>query len=281
MNGTSVTLEWGPPLDKGGRSDITYNVLCRRCGGDVGQCEACGSGTRFVPQQMSLAQGALTVTNLLAHTNYSFWVEAVNGVSDLSLEARRAAVANITTNQAGRRSRRPPENAWSLTGTQSGAGVSQVVPAAFCPLPKGPAAGPALLAAHTSASPRQVTTTLVGKSLSHAHFTFANPLLRNALSPGNSAQQSSPAGPGRCFRVPWAPPQSRAQLSPSHGLWERGQGRDRPLLLTLPVGNQPSAPSRDAEPPSREEIGANEANTSPYIIPFSHPSQHSALHGFN
>lgn len=162
MNGTSVTLEWGPPLDKGGRSDITYNVLCRRCGGDVGQCEACGSGTRFVPQQMSLAQGALTVTNLLAHTNYSFWVEAVNGVSDLSLEARRAAVANITTNQAGRRSRRPPENAWSLTGMQSGAGVSQVVPAAFCSLPKGPAAGPALLAAHTSDSPRQVTTTLVG-----------------------------------------------------------------------------------------------------------------------
>lgn len=117
--------------------------------------------------------------------------------------------------------------------------------------------------------------------LSRAHFTFANPFLRNALSPGNSAQQSSPAGPGHCFRVPWAPPQSRAQLSPSHGLWERGQGRDRPLLLTLPVGNQPSAPSCDAEPPSREEIGANEANTSPYIIPFSHPSQHSALHGFN
>ncbi|RLV93199.1 hypothetical protein DV515_00013552 [Chloebia gouldiae] len=102
VNGTSVTLEWGPPLDKGGRADIVYNVLCRRCAGDAGPCEACGSGIRFVPQQMSLVQAALTVTNLLAHTNYSFWVEAVNGVSDLSLEARRAAVANITTNQAGR-----------------------------------------------------------------------------------------------------------------------------------------------------------------------------------
>uniref|UniRef100_A0A8C9F747 receptor protein-tyrosine kinase n=1 Tax=Pavo cristatus TaxID=9049 RepID=A0A8C9F747_PAVCR len=100
VNGTSVTLEWGPPLDKGGRSDVVYNVQCRRCGADAGQCEACGGGIRFVPQQMSLVQGALTVTNLLAHTNYSFWVEAVNGVSDLSVEARRAAVANITTNQA-------------------------------------------------------------------------------------------------------------------------------------------------------------------------------------
>lgn len=102
VNGTSVTLEWGPPLDKGGRADVVYNVVCRRCVGDAGPCEACGSGIRFVPQQMSLVQGVLTVTNLLAHTNYSFWVEAVNGVSDLSLESRRAAVANITTNQAGR-----------------------------------------------------------------------------------------------------------------------------------------------------------------------------------
>lgn len=111
VNGTSVTLEWGPPLDKGGRADIVYNVQCRRCAGDAGPCEACGSSIRFVPQQMSLVQGALTVTNLLAHTNYSFWVEAVNGVSDLSLESRRAAVANITTNQAGRRSR-PTLQAW-------------------------------------------------------------------------------------------------------------------------------------------------------------------------
>ncbi|NXQ30557.1 EPHA8 protein, partial [Alaudala cheleensis] len=100
VNGTSVSLEWGPPLDKGGRADVVYNVRCRRCSGLAGPCQACGSGIRFLPQQTRLQRGALTVTNLLAHTNYSFWVEAVNGVSDLSLEARRAAVANITTNQA-------------------------------------------------------------------------------------------------------------------------------------------------------------------------------------
>uniref|UniRef100_A0A674KF20 Ephrin type-A receptor 8 n=1 Tax=Terrapene triunguis TaxID=2587831 RepID=A0A674KF20_9SAUR len=100
VNGTSVTLEWAPPLDKGGRTDVTYNVVCRRCTWDLGQCEACGSGIRFVPQQMSLGQAALTVANLMAHMNYSFWVEAVNGVSDLSLEPKRFAVVNITTNQA-------------------------------------------------------------------------------------------------------------------------------------------------------------------------------------
>lgn len=106
VNGTSVTLEWAPPLDPGGRSDITYNAVCRRCPWALSHCEACGSGTRFVPQQSSLVQASLLVANLLAHMNYSFWIEAVNGVSDLSPEPRRAAIVNITTNQAGRR-RRP------------------------------------------------------------------------------------------------------------------------------------------------------------------------------
>ncbi|XP_036888806.1 ephrin type-A receptor 8 [Sturnira hondurensis] len=100
VNGTSVTLEWAPPLDPGGRSDITYNAVCRRCPWALGRCEKCGSGTRFVPQQTSLVQASLLVANLLAHMNYSFWIEAVNGVSDLSPEPHRAAVVNITTNQA-------------------------------------------------------------------------------------------------------------------------------------------------------------------------------------
>ena len=98
-----MTLEWAPPLDRGGRSDITYNAVCRRCPWALGHCETCGSGTRFVPQQTSLVQASLLMANLLAHMNYSFWIEAVNGVSDLSPEPRRAAVVNITTNQAGRR----------------------------------------------------------------------------------------------------------------------------------------------------------------------------------
>lgn len=99
-----MTLEWAPPLDPGGRSDITYNAVCRRCPWALSHCEACGSGTRFVPQQTSLVQASLLVANLLAHMNYSFWIEAVNGVSNLSPEPRSAAVVNITTNQAGRRS---------------------------------------------------------------------------------------------------------------------------------------------------------------------------------
>lgn len=114
VNGTSVTLEWAPPLDPGGRNDITYNAVCRRCPWALGHCETCGSGTRFVPQQTSLVRASLLVANLLAHMNYSFWIEAVNGVSDLSPEPRRAAVVNITTNQAGRRRCSVPRLPWPL-----------------------------------------------------------------------------------------------------------------------------------------------------------------------
>ncbi|XP_043917701.1 ephrin type-A receptor 8 [Protopterus annectens] len=109
VNGTMVILEWNQPTDTGGRSDIMYNVICRRCDWDSGQCETCGnsvagsnsnSGIRFIPQRINLMQPVVKVLNLLAHTNYTFWIEAVNGVSDLSLEPRRSVSVNITTNQA-------------------------------------------------------------------------------------------------------------------------------------------------------------------------------------
>ncbi|XP_075705027.1 ephrin type-A receptor 8-like [Rhinoderma darwinii] len=100
VNGTTITLDWSPPRDTGGRRDVTYNVICRRCAWDAGQCEPCGGGVRYTPQQMSLAKTSLTVANLQAHMNYTFWVEAVNGVSDFSLEQRMFSTVNITTNQA-------------------------------------------------------------------------------------------------------------------------------------------------------------------------------------
>jgi hypothetical protein len=136
-----VTLEWAPPLDPGGRSDITYNAVCRRCPWALSHCEACGSGTRFVPQQTSLAQASLLVANLLAHMNYSFWIEAVNGVSHLSPEPRRAAVVNITTNQAGRQGALAP----SHPGFEHHCGpqwaTDKQLPLLALPSPPGPGAG--------------------------------------------------------------------------------------------------------------------------------------------
>ncbi|KAM9299571.1 LOW QUALITY PROTEIN: ephrin type-A receptor 8 [Gastrophryne carolinensis] len=100
VNGTTVTLEWNPPRDSGGRRDVTYNLICRRCAWDAGQCEPCGGGVRYTPQQMNIARTYLVVANLQAHMNYTFWVEAVNGVSEFSLDPRMFSTVNITTNQA-------------------------------------------------------------------------------------------------------------------------------------------------------------------------------------
>lgn len=41
------------------------------------------------------------VLDLLAHKNYTFEVEAVNGVSELTKPLRQYVSLNVTTNQAG------------------------------------------------------------------------------------------------------------------------------------------------------------------------------------
>lgn len=128
-----MNLEWDRPLDTGGRSDLQYSVLCQKCSGEGGPCEDCasspgGTGTggkaggvasigaggggvverlgsaavRFVPRQAGLTESWVTVLNLVAHTNYSFRILAMNAVTHLSNEPSPYALVNITTNQAGR-----------------------------------------------------------------------------------------------------------------------------------------------------------------------------------
>lgn len=145
VNGTSVNLEWGSPLDTGGRTDLTYDVQCKICVKDGGQCEDCnvggnsvngilgaavgaqassnggstGSGgglglsglvsragvtsVRFIPQQKGLTEPWVNVVNLAAHTNYTFRILVMNGVTYLSKEPLPYIMVNITTNQAGKR----------------------------------------------------------------------------------------------------------------------------------------------------------------------------------
>ncbi|KAG7487436.1 hypothetical protein MATL_G00023300, partial [Megalops atlanticus] len=99
INETSVTLEWSPPRDTGGRGDVTYSVHCRKCSGDGRKCGPCGGGLHFTPRQFGLSLTKVQVTDLLPHTNYTFSVEAVNGVSDLSPSPRQLISVNITTSQ--------------------------------------------------------------------------------------------------------------------------------------------------------------------------------------
>uniref|UniRef100_A0ACB8FGS6 Ephrin type-A receptor 3 n=1 Tax=Sphaerodactylus townsendi TaxID=933632 RepID=A0ACB8FGS6_9SAUR len=102
INETSVILDWSWPLDTGGRKDVTFNIVCKKCGGTAKLCEPCSVNVRFIPRQIGLTNTTVTVVDLLAHTNYTFEIDAVNGVSDLSTLTRQFAAVSITTNQAVR-----------------------------------------------------------------------------------------------------------------------------------------------------------------------------------
>ncbi|XP_027021309.1 ephrin type-B receptor 2b isoform X1 [Tachysurus fulvidraco] len=98
VNETSLRLEWSPPRESGGRGDVVYNVICKSCGGRG--CTRCGDNVQFTPRQLGLTDSWVYISDLLAHTQYTFEVQAVNGVSDQSPHSPQYVSVNITTNQA-------------------------------------------------------------------------------------------------------------------------------------------------------------------------------------
>ncbi|XP_059784781.1 ephrin type-A receptor 4 isoform X1 [Balaenoptera ricei] len=101
VNETSVNLEWSSPQNTGGRQDISYNVVCKKCGtGDSSKCRPCGSGVHYTPQQNGLKSTKVSIVDLLAHTNYTFEIWAVNGVSKYNPSPDQSVSVTVTTNQA-------------------------------------------------------------------------------------------------------------------------------------------------------------------------------------
>ncbi|XP_035390708.1 ephrin type-A receptor 3 isoform X1 [Electrophorus electricus] len=100
INETSVILDWSWPADTGGRKDTTFNVVCKRCSTGSKRCEPCRGTVRFLPRASGLTNTTVTVADLLAHTNYTFEIEAQNGVSSLAPALCQYAAVTITTNQA-------------------------------------------------------------------------------------------------------------------------------------------------------------------------------------
>ncbi|KAJ8389579.1 hypothetical protein AAFF_G00118160 [Aldrovandia affinis] len=74
VNETSVNLEWSAPSSSGGRQDLSYNLGLR--------------GTR------------VSINDLQAHTNYTFEIWAINGVSKQNPGHEQAVSVTVTTNQA-------------------------------------------------------------------------------------------------------------------------------------------------------------------------------------
>lgn len=106
VNETSLVLEWSDPRDLGGRDDVFYNVICKKCLPERGLCSRCDDNVDISPRHLGLTQRRVAVRNLQAHTQYSFEIQAVNGVSNKSPYTPQFSTVNITTNQAGRCQRR-------------------------------------------------------------------------------------------------------------------------------------------------------------------------------
>lgn len=89
-------------METGGRKDVRYNILCQRVLPDGRGLEECGPNVRFLPRRVGLSNTSVMVADLQSHTNYSFFLEAVNGVSELAKDhAKQYVSLNVTTNQAG------------------------------------------------------------------------------------------------------------------------------------------------------------------------------------
>ncbi|XP_028650641.1 ephrin type-B receptor 1 isoform X1 [Erpetoichthys calabaricus] len=100
VNETSVILEWHPPRESGGRDDIMYNIICKKCSADRKSCSRCDDNVEFVPRQLGLTETRVFISSLWAHTFYTFEIQAVNGVSSKSPYPPQHVSVNITTNQA-------------------------------------------------------------------------------------------------------------------------------------------------------------------------------------
>uniref|UniRef100_A0A8D3B1U1 receptor protein-tyrosine kinase n=1 Tax=Scophthalmus maximus TaxID=52904 RepID=A0A8D3B1U1_SCOMX len=85
-----LLLSWSPPLVTGGRSDLTYSVLCEHCEGSL--CVPCGEKIRFEPGPAGLQEPKVVVSDLDSHLNYTFTVEAHSGVSQYSTERPTATI---------------------------------------------------------------------------------------------------------------------------------------------------------------------------------------------
>uniref|UniRef100_A0A2K6DYN4 Ephrin type-A receptor 2 n=1 Tax=Macaca nemestrina TaxID=9545 RepID=A0A2K6DYN4_MACNE len=94
--GAKVELRWTPPQDSGGREDIVYSVTCEQCWPESGECGPCESSVRYSEPPHGLTRTSVTVSDLEPHMNYTFTVEARNGVSGLvtSRSFRTASFAN-------------------------------------------------------------------------------------------------------------------------------------------------------------------------------------------
>ncbi|XP_078793000.1 ephrin type-B receptor 4b-like isoform X2 [Oryzias latipes] len=105
LNDTTVTLEWSEPLDRGGRVDLTYKVLCSTCGsagtakGLAASCLPCDDSALFQPSLPELTWRRVVIRGLRPQTKYMFTIQSLNGVSAVSQSEPASVKVNVTTSR--------------------------------------------------------------------------------------------------------------------------------------------------------------------------------------
>ncbi|XP_019747044.1 ephrin type-A receptor 2 [Hippocampus comes] len=95
LSAGKILLSWSPPDDSGGRTDLTYSVECQRCEGS--SCQPCGDKIHYDPSSNGLTDTKVSISELDAHLNYTFTVEAHSGVSMFGSQAAPSTSALTTS----------------------------------------------------------------------------------------------------------------------------------------------------------------------------------------
>ncbi|XP_038132782.1 ephrin type-B receptor 4b-like isoform X2 [Cyprinodon tularosa] len=102
LNDTTVTLEWMEPVERGGRADLSYRLLCSDCGAAGAakpSCSPCGDSILFRPAQSGLTQTRVLIFGLRPQTRYLFTIQALNAVSAFSQSEPASIMINMTTSR--------------------------------------------------------------------------------------------------------------------------------------------------------------------------------------
>ncbi|OAF71953.1 hypothetical protein A3Q56_00274 [Intoshia linei] len=87
---SKAMIKWDPPVDSGGRNDITYSVICSNC----------DSSIEFLPSIDMLKSTSVIIKNLKPNRLYSLKIVSQNGVSDVSNLVSYAKIDLKTTLEA-------------------------------------------------------------------------------------------------------------------------------------------------------------------------------------
>uniref|UniRef100_A0A096MGB0 receptor protein-tyrosine kinase n=1 Tax=Poecilia formosa TaxID=48698 RepID=A0A096MGB0_POEFO len=95
VNDSVLVLTWDGPHDRGGRTDIKYQVKCEKAAEMGSRWEPCGNQVLFLPDSDGLNDTSVTILGLNHQRDYRLSVQAWNHISSLQ-PASHSSTATVT-----------------------------------------------------------------------------------------------------------------------------------------------------------------------------------------